>query len=740
MEKSPEKLSEQFTFDGVEDPRAKICVVGVGGAGGNAVNNMIDEGINNVDFVAINTDAQALANSRAQTIIQAGRRLTNGMGAGARPDVGSESIVESQDQIAEALRGYDLVFIAAGMGGGTGTGGAPIVASIARDLGVLTVAVVTTPFSFEGPKRLETARKGTELLIEKVDTLIVVSNTRLLEVVQDKTSLVDAFAQADGVILRATSGIADLVLTKGLINLDFADIRTTIRSGGRGVIGSATARGEDRADRAAQLALQDPLLDGMQIANARNVLVNITGGADLGLREATRAATIINDAFGDESEFIFGAVIDERMDGDLRVTVVATGRDEDSLHDRAPAPDRVSVERQRTGHSRFNPFEEGARTLTGSTSTVVKPRRSTGELTETSAQMGLQLSENDDLSLLPETSNPADIHEEPIARDDEEELFRELEAAETGVDMDDSNSGEQSTMASDSDITEELTAAGDTHVESESDDTDSGPQKGSPGKAEDPARSAEHELKDGQVTESAPLRSADKPNSRPLPKRSIPSSMQQRRNSIASRWIVAVVVIVCLGAVGAWLVGPEVTEALDQSVSTPGTAQTGAGATVQNTAAAPVERDASDGETQTSNTTTDLDLSAGPNVAALSANERPEQQLSDDIDSGPGPTLGRLSVYAQQDHVVLFLDNLMDEKAPVERVEYRLLDRDGAALSSWSEFPLVPAGRSSYGLQMHKAELDPQILSELDAVQIRAVNGLGESRTHRATVSRDGGL
>ncbi|PEN05762.1 cell division protein FtsZ [Longimonas halophila] len=319
-------FSSRFSFDDAANEEAKICVVGVGGGGGNAINNMVAKGIRgDVDFIAVNTDSQALANNEASHKIQAGRTLTKGLGAGARPDRGAEAVEESSHEIEQALEGYDMVFITAGMGGGTGTGGAPVVASIARNMDILTVAVVTKPFMCEGGRRMRTAEQGIELLRENVDTLIVIPNERLLDIVDDSTSLVEAFAEADEVLYNATRGISDLITVSGIINLDFADVKTTMKNGGTALMGASTASGSDRAEKAAVQAISSPLLDGLTIAGATNVLVNITSGPSLGLREATKATGIIQSEAGEDVEVIFGTVIDEDMGEELRVTVIATG-------------------------------------------------------------------------------------------------------------------------------------------------------------------------------------------------------------------------------------------------------------------------------------------------------------------------------------------------------------------------------------------------------------------------------
>ena len=321
-------FSSKFSFDDAANEEAKICVVGVGGGGGNAINNMVEKGIHgSVEFIAVNTDSQALAENRAPQKIQAGQSLTSGLGAGARPSVGAEAVEESSNEIKQALDGYDMAFITAGMGGGTGTGGAPVVASIARDLDILTVAIVTKPFECEGSRRMDTALEGIDLLRENVDTLIVIPNERLLDIADPDTSLIEAFEKADEVLYNATRGISDLITVHGLINLDFADVQTTMEDGGTALMGAATATGENRSEKAAVQAISSPLLDGLSIAGATNVLVNITSGPSLGIREATEATSVIQKEAGDDVEVIFGTVIDEEMEDKLRVTVIATGFD-----------------------------------------------------------------------------------------------------------------------------------------------------------------------------------------------------------------------------------------------------------------------------------------------------------------------------------------------------------------------------------------------------------------------------
>ena len=324
-------FASRFSFDDAANEEAKICVVGVGGGGGNAINNMVEKGIHgSVEFIAVNTDAQALAENRAPQKIQAGQSLTSGLGAGARPSVGAEAIEESSNEIKQALDGYDMAFITAGMGGGTGTGGAPVVAALARSLDVLTVAIVTKPFECEGARRMNTALEGIELLRENVDTLIVIPNERLLDIADQDTSLIEAFEKAGEVLYNATRGISDLITVHGLINLDFADVQTTMKDGGTALMGAATSSGENRSEKAAVQAISSPLLDGLSIGGATNVLVNITSGPSLGIREATQATGVIQKEAGEDVEVIFGTVIDEDLEDKLRVTVIATGFDRNS--------------------------------------------------------------------------------------------------------------------------------------------------------------------------------------------------------------------------------------------------------------------------------------------------------------------------------------------------------------------------------------------------------------------------
>jgi cell division protein FtsZ len=304
---------------------AKIRVVGVGGGGGNALNSMIKKGLHGVDFFTINTDLQALERNLAPNKIQIGKTLTRGLGAGADPAVGHRAVEEDRDEIARALTGSDMVFITAGMGGGTGTGGAPLVANIAKSLGALVVGIVTRPFSCEGKKRSAQAEMGIAELKKQVDTLIVIPNQKLLSIVDRKTALAEAFDIANEVLFGATRGISELITVPGLINVDFADVRTVMREMGDAVMGTGTSTGENRATEAANAAISSPLLEDISIAGAQGVLVNVTGGPTMALYEIDEATAIIHEAAGDDANVILGAVIDENMTDEMMVTVIATG-------------------------------------------------------------------------------------------------------------------------------------------------------------------------------------------------------------------------------------------------------------------------------------------------------------------------------------------------------------------------------------------------------------------------------
>ncbi|MGI6778737.1 MAG: cell division protein FtsZ [Acetivibrionales bacterium] len=313
-------------FDIDMEQFAQIKVVGVGGGGNNAVNRMITSGLRGVEFIAINTDKQALFLSKANTKIQIGDKLTKGLGAGANPEIGEKAAEESKDEIGQAIKGADMVFVTAGMGGGTGTGATPVVAQIAKEMGILTVGVVTKPFMFEGRKRMQHAERGVENLKNTVDTLVTIPNDRLLQVAEKKTSIVDAFRIADDVLRQGVQGISDLIAVPGLVNLDFADVKTVMMETGLAHMGIGRASGENRAEEAAKQAIQSPLLE-TSIEGARGVLLNITGGADLGLFEVNMAAELVQKSADPDANIIFGAVIDENLNDEMLITVIATGFD-----------------------------------------------------------------------------------------------------------------------------------------------------------------------------------------------------------------------------------------------------------------------------------------------------------------------------------------------------------------------------------------------------------------------------
>jgi cell division protein FtsZ len=323
----PVDTSIKFLFDEGVRLGASIKVVGVGGGGSNAINRMIDAGLNGVDFLVANTDVQALKQSKAPVKLQIGAKLTKGLGAGANPEVGRQAALEDTDKMIEALEGADMVFVTTGLGGGTGTGAAPIIASLAAELGALTVAVVTKPFAFEGKKRLAQAERGLLDLKESVDTVITIPNERLLATLERGTSLFDAFRIADDILRQAVQGISDLIIVPGLINLDFADVKTVMSGMGMALMGTGSAKGEGRAVEAAKKAISSRLLEESSIQGARGVLINITGGHDLLLHEVSEASNIIHDAADPEANIIFGAVLDETMKGEIKITVIATGFD-----------------------------------------------------------------------------------------------------------------------------------------------------------------------------------------------------------------------------------------------------------------------------------------------------------------------------------------------------------------------------------------------------------------------------
>ncbi len=314
-----------FEFDSLSEQKAKLKVVGVGGAGGNAVTRMITSGMQGVDFIAINTDAQDLDNNPSEQKIQVGKNLTKGLGAGAKSNVGREAIEADREAITSLLEGADMAFITAGMGGGTGTGASPVIAQISRELGILTVGIVTLPFNFEGPKRMNRALEGMAEMKKACDTLIAIPNQKLMSIVDKSTTLPKAFEMADTILHQAAKGISDLINVQGVINLDFADVETIMKNMGEAIMGTGVASGNERAVLAAQQAISSPLLDDASIKGAQGVLVNITGGDDLTLMEANEATTIIFEEAGPSANIIFGAVIDPNMKDEIRVTVIATG-------------------------------------------------------------------------------------------------------------------------------------------------------------------------------------------------------------------------------------------------------------------------------------------------------------------------------------------------------------------------------------------------------------------------------
>src|SRR4051812_29162310 len=332
---------------------AVIKVVGVGGGGTNAVNRMVDAGLAGVEFIAVNTDAQALMMTDADVKIQVGAQATRGLGAGADPEIGFAAAQESRDELKDALKGADMVFVTAGDGGGTGTGGAPIVAELGQEIGALTVGVVTRPFAFEGRKRADQAERGIDQLRDRVDTLIVIENDRLLQVVERQTSVVEAFRMADDILRQGVQGITDLITEPGLVNLDFADVRTIMRDAGSALMGIGRASGENRAAEAARSAVSSPLLEA-SIEGATGILLNVTGGSDIGLFEVNEAAEVVTSAADQNANVIFGAVIDDSFGGDVQVTVIATGfggqsrrrrrRESPAVERQVPAPAAAAAE------------------------------------------------------------------------------------------------------------------------------------------------------------------------------------------------------------------------------------------------------------------------------------------------------------------------------------------------------------------------------------------------------------
>jgi cell division protein FtsZ len=329
VEREAEKL--RLTLDPEARRGAKIKVVGVGGGGGNAVNRMVDVGLNGVEFIVANTDLQALDHNKAGVKIQIGHKLTKGLGAGADPNIGRQAALEDTDTLIQSLSGADMIFVTTGLGGGTGTGAAPVIASLASELGALTIAVVTKPFKFEGKKRAIQAEAGLEALRECVDTVITIPNERLLSIIDRRTTLNEAFVMADDVLRQAIQGISDLILVPGLINLDFADVKTIMSGMGVAMMGTGWAEGDNRAMQAAQKAIASPLLEDSSVNGARGVIINITGGPDLSLLEVNEASCVIQEAAHEDANIIFGAVVDPSLTGKVKITVIATGFDRKPL-------------------------------------------------------------------------------------------------------------------------------------------------------------------------------------------------------------------------------------------------------------------------------------------------------------------------------------------------------------------------------------------------------------------------
>ncbi len=336
------------------DQLAKIKVIGLGGGGGNAINRMVESGVKGVEFIAANTDLQVLNSSKADVKIQIGGTLTDGLGAGARPDIGKEAALESKKEIEEALTGADMVFVTCGMGGGTGTGAAPIVAEIAQALGALTVAIVTKPFSFEGKKRMQNALEGLEELKNHVDTLIVIPNDRLREIIDKTTPMLEAFKEVDNVLRRGVQSISDLIAVVGLVNLDFADVKAVMQNSGRAIIGIGIGMGEDRAMEAAKQAVSSPLLE-TSIEGATDAIVNITGGVNLTLFEAEQAAEVVRSAANTDINTIFGSVINENLSDEVIVTVIATGFEKDPVIIEEEKPVYSNVSQTPTRRTRIEP-------------------------------------------------------------------------------------------------------------------------------------------------------------------------------------------------------------------------------------------------------------------------------------------------------------------------------------------------------------------------------------------------
>ena len=359
--------------DSVSD-NAVLKVVGIGGGGGNAVSHMISSEVDGVEFICANTDSQALSDSQAKTVLQLGHGITKGLGAGANPEVGRQAAMEDRERIAEVLQGADMVFITAGMGGGTGTGGAPVVAEVAKEMGILTVAVVTRPFPFEGRKRMKIADEGIKQLADRVDSLITVPNEKLLSVLGKQTTLLDAFKAANDVLQGAVQGISDLILRPGMINVDFADVSTVMSEKGMAMMGTGYAKGENRAKEAAEAAIHSPLLENIDLNGARGMLVNITSGLDFSLGEFQDVGDTIEQFVSDDATVVVGTVIDPEMSEEIRVTVVATGLGAAGAKEAAPEKTKVVVDNTRgsDGTPNYRELDKPA-VMRGSDSTTARP-------------------------------------------------------------------------------------------------------------------------------------------------------------------------------------------------------------------------------------------------------------------------------------------------------------------------------------------------------------------------------
>ncbi len=406
-----------FSFDTAAAQGAVIKVIGVGGGGGNAINRMIDEGVAGVEFIAANTDVQALSSTKAETVIQLGPKLTRGLGAGGRPEVGRKAAEESEEALTEAISGADMVFITAGMGGGSGTGAAPVIARIAKDLGALTVGVVTRPFGFEGSKRGQYAVEGINELREHVDTLLIISNNNLLEIVDKKTPLLEALSEADNVLRQGVQGITDLITNPGLINLDFADVKTVMANKGNALMGIGIGSGEERVVEAARKAIYSPLLE-TTIDGAEDVIVNVTGGLDLTLIEAEEASEIVNQAAGQGVNIWLGTSIDENMKDEIRVTVVATGVRQERVEKVVGSTVKQAARREASRAPHSHTFDRHFDLE--DTAEVVKPNSRRYETSQASAFGDWDLRRESIVRQSDSVVSPVERFEAPVSQDEDE--------------------------------------------------------------------------------------------------------------------------------------------------------------------------------------------------------------------------------------------------------------------------------------------------------------------------------